>query len=176
VACLGRTIFLAVIVRDATEEDAAGIASLSRENGAYYASIAPEHFRIPDEQGFVEFIRNDHEWRARADTIALVAEVDGAVAGYLEASMQPPLDSARWQSQRDVGEARLLINFVGTADAYKRQGVATRLVEAAEEWGRSRGASISICDTFIDSDLSVPFWEQRMGYERRSIIFRKPLR
>jgi GNAT superfamily N-acetyltransferase len=167
---------VSVVVRDADERDAAGIASLSRENGAYYAAIAPERFRIPDEEGFAEFIRDDREWRERTDTIGLVAEVDGEVAGYLEASMQRPLESARWQSQRDLGESRLHINFVGTADAFKRQGVATRLVEAAEAWGRSQGASVSICDTFIDSDLSVPFWERRMGYERQSIIFRKRLR
>jgi GNAT superfamily N-acetyltransferase len=64
---------------------------------------------------------------------------------------------------------------VGTADAYKRQGVATKLVQAAEDWGRKRGAVVAICDTFIDSPLSVPFWERRMGYKRRAIIFRKRL-
>jgi len=112
--------------------DAAGIASISRENGVYYAQLAPERFRVPDADGLEEFIRDDEEWRARPDSIALVAEVEGDVAGYLEASLQPPLDSARWQSQRDLAETRLFINFVGTADRYKRQGVATLLVQAAE--------------------------------------------
>jgi GNAT superfamily N-acetyltransferase len=77
--------------------------------------------------------------------------------------------------QLDGGTARLFINFVGTADAYRRQGAGTKLVEAAEEWGRRRGAVVSLCDTFIDSPLSVPFWERRMGYQRRAIIFRKRL-
>jgi len=120
-------------------------------------------------------IENDGDWRTAAENLALVAEVDGEVAGYLEASVQPPIDTARWQAQRDLGETRLAINFVGTADAYKRQGVATQLVAAAEEWGRSQGATVAICDTYIDSPLSVPFWERRMGYERRAIIFRKRL-
>ena len=102
-------------------------------------------------------------------------EDDGAIAGYLEASLQFPEDSARWQAQRDLLEIRLLINFVGTADAYKRQGVATKLVEAAEDWGRERGAVVAVCDTFIESPLSVPFWERRMGHKQRAIIFRKRL-
>ena len=62
---------MSVVVRDATGMDAAGIASISRENGAY--------FRVPDADGFEEFIRDDEEWRARPDSIALVAEVEMAV-------------------------------------------------------------------------------------------------
>jgi GNAT superfamily N-acetyltransferase len=166
---------VAVSIREARDDDAAGIASLSRESGAYYVQLAPEYFRLPDEEGFIAFIENDHKWRERSDTVALVAEDDGSIAGYLEASLQFPEDSARWQAQRDLSEIRLFINFVGTADAYKRQGVATKLVQAAEDWGRKRGAVVAICDTFIDSPLSVPFWERRMGYKRRAIIFRKRL-
>jgi GNAT superfamily N-acetyltransferase len=152
-----------------------GIARISLDNGAYYARIAPEHFKQPDEEGLAEFIEDDSEWRQSRENLALVAEVDGEVAGYLEASMQAPMETARWQSQRDLGDPRLFISYVGTADAYKRLGVATKLVEAAEDWGRANGAVASICDTFIESLLSVPFWEERMGYTGRSIIFRKPL-
>jgi GNAT superfamily N-acetyltransferase len=166
---------VAVSIREARDADAEGIARLSRENSTYYVQLAPEVFRLPDEEGLVAFIESDREWREGPDTLALVAEDDGAVAGYLEASLQRPNETARWQGQRDLSDIRLFINFVGTADAYKRQGVATKLVEAAEQWGRDRGAVVALCDTFIDSPLSVPFWEQRMGYERRAIIFRKRL-
>ena len=164
-----------VVIREYRDGDAAGIVQISRDNARFYVGIAPDHFRTPDEDGFVELFENDGEWRDAPDNLALVAEVDGQVAGYLEATVQPPLETARWQAQRDLGETRLTINFVGTADAYKRQGVATALVEAAEGWGRSKGASVAICDTYIDSPLSVPFWEERMGYSRRAIIFRKAL-
>ena len=44
-----------------------------------------------------------------------------------------------------------------------------------EEWGRSKGAVAAVCDTYSESPLSVPFWEERVGYERRAIIFRKAL-
>jgi GNAT superfamily N-acetyltransferase len=53
--------------------------------------------------------------------------------------------------------------------------VGTRLVEAAEEWGRRRGATIAFLDTWVDSPSSVPFWEEGMVYARRSIIFTKRL-
>jgi hypothetical protein len=34
---------------------------------------------------------------------------------------------------------------------------------------------VSLLDTWADSPVSVPFWERRMGYSRRSIVFRKAL-
>jgi GNAT superfamily N-acetyltransferase len=169
------TVASAVVVRDARTDDASAIARIGQENSKRHVELAPALFRIPDEEGLVEFIASDSEWRADPANLALVAEVDGDVAGYLEASLQPPLDSARWQGQRDLGETRLFINYVGTAPAHHRRGVATALVEAAEAWGRERGATVATLDTWIDSPMSVPFWERRMGYARRSIIFRKPL-
>jgi len=144
------------------------------ENGSYYARIAPTDFRIPDEEGLVE----DSEPGADANTdtaLTLVAEVDGRFASYLEAQLLPPLESARYQSQPDLAHPRLFINALGTLQEYWRRGVATQLVEAAEAWGRERGALVSICDTYVGSPVSIPFWEERMGYERRAVILRKPL-
>jgi GNAT superfamily N-acetyltransferase len=162
-------------IREYRDGDAAGIVRISRENACVYARLAPDYFRTPDEDGFVELIENDGGWRDAPENLALVAEVDGEVVGYLEASVHAPLETARWQAQRDLATTRLAINFVGTADAQKRRGIATRLVAAAEAWGRSQGATVALCDTYIDSPLSVPFWERRMGYTRRAVIFRKPL-
>ena len=36
----------------------------------------------------------------------------------------PPRETARWQAQRDLGETRLAINFVGTAEAHQRRELA----------------------------------------------------
>jgi GNAT superfamily N-acetyltransferase len=166
---------VAVVIREYRDGDAAGIVRISRENARFYTELAPDYFKLPDEDGFVELFDNDGAWRDAPENLALVAEVDGEVAGYLEATVHAPLETAKWQAQRDLGETRLAINFVGTADAHKRKGVATGLVEAAEEWGRAKGATVSICDTYAASPLSVPFWEQRMGYARQAIVFRKPL-
>ncbi len=165
-----------ITLRAARAEDAPAIARIGQENSAYYARLAPELYRVPDEGAAVELIAGDEEWRSRPTSLALVAEVDGEIAGYLEAALEEPMESAPAQGQRDLGKARLFISFLGTADRYKRQGVATRLVEAAEEWGRARGAEVALCDTWIDSPLSVPFWEERMGYARRAIIYRKQLK
>jgi ribosomal protein S18 acetylase RimI-like enzyme len=166
-----------VVVRDARADDAAAIAHLAQANGRVAVELAPELFRVPDAEGLVDFIAEDEDWRAEATNLALVADVAGEVAGYLEASIQPPLESAPWQGQHDLAETRLFINYVGRAPAHQRRGVATALVEAAEAWGCELGATVATLDTWIDSPMSVPLWERRMGwgYHRRSIIFRKLL-
>ncbi len=155
--------------------DGDALAQIILENSGYYAELAPDYFKQATAEGLVEFVESDDEWRAAPDNFARVADVDGEVAGYVEATIQPPLETARWQSQRDLAAPRLFIGFVQTADRFKRIGVATKLVEAAEEWGRQRGAKVAVCDTYIDSPMSVPFWETRMGYTRRAVVLRKEL-
>jgi GNAT superfamily N-acetyltransferase len=163
-----------ITVRDAGPGDGAGIVRCHEDSARYYVELAPELFRLPDEDGLVEFVEPKDS--LPDDYLEIVAEVDGEIAGHLEAKLEPPLESARFQIVSEVGETRLVINALATAEPFKRQGVATALVQAAEEWGRECGATSAFLDTWVESPSSVPFWEGRMGYERRSIIFRKPLR
>jgi GNAT superfamily N-acetyltransferase len=161
-----------VTLRPGSREDAHALARLSLESSAYYAEIAPETHAPGEQEGFAEWIVA--EWDDGPNTLALVAELDDEIAGYVEATIQEPPAWGRFFSSRDVRERRLYINALLTAEPYRRRGVGTRLVEAAEEWGRERGATVALLDTSYESPLSVPFWE-RMGYGRRSIIFRKRL-
>jgi GNAT superfamily N-acetyltransferase len=76
---------------------------------------------------------------------------------------------------RILGQTRLYVNELGVAEAYRRRGVATRLLTSAERWGREHGATLVYLDTYAYSPLSVPFYEHRMGYRRASITFEKRL-
>jgi ribosomal protein S18 acetylase RimI-like enzyme len=165
-----------VVVRERRwVEDAEAIAGLVLESNAYYSALAPEFFTSVETQGLVEWVARDADWLMQATTFARVAEVDGEFAGYLAANIQEPDENAQFTGNRDLRERRLYIHFVVTAEAHKRKGVATRLVEAAEAWARSQGVSVALCDTYADSPQSVLFWEKGMGYSRRSIKFRKRL-
>jgi hypothetical protein len=52
---------VAITIRGARDEDAAGIGRLGQENSAYYVQLAPEYFRLPDEEGTVVEVGVD-EW------------------------------------------------------------------------------------------------------------------
>ncbi|HEX7993925.1 MAG TPA: GNAT family N-acetyltransferase [Streptosporangiaceae bacterium] len=64
---------------------------------------------------------------------------------------------------------------VGWLAARLPHGVGGALLDAAETWGLSRGARVARLDTYVGSPVAVPFYEDRMGYERRSIVFQKQL-
>jgi len=49
------------------------------------------------------------------------------------------------------------------------------LMSAAERWGRDRGATHALVISYANSPSSVPFYEDRIGYERHTIGFLKPL-
>lgn len=164
-----------MIMRRRQPEDLHGIVTLVVESNAYYAAHAPDLFAPVEEEGLGEWLAGDEEWLADPANLALVAELDSEVAGYLEASIRLPSASARFSGNRDLREPHLFVNAVVTAERCKRRGVGTAVVEAAESWAREKGVRPALCDTFLGSRQSLPFWEERMGYKRRSVRLRKQL-
>ncbi len=137
--------------------------------------MSPALFQIPPEEGFRELLIADADWREQPINLALVAELDDQVVGYLEASIQEPGAAARWQWASDSDRRKVSIGFVATDSALQRVGIASPLVKAAEDWGREHGAEVAVTETWMESPFSVPFWERKMGYVRRNITLRKPL-
>ena len=142
--------------------------------GAYYARLDPAHFQIPSTDGLAESFEAGFG-PEREDVLRLVAEVDGLVAGWVTARIEHRAASAAHQMVRELGWTRLFVDALMVDQALWRQGIGTALLMAAESWGRDRGASVVRLNTYPDSSVSVPFYERHMGYQRRSILFQKPL-
>jgi GNAT superfamily N-acetyltransferase len=100
--------------------------------------------------------------------------LDGELVGLLEAMLEPPDESARFQMLPDHARTRLFINLLAVHSRAWRRGVGRALVDAAESWARERGATVSRLETYLDSPVSLPFWEG-VGYRRRSVKLFKPL-
>lgn len=111
-----------------------------------------------------------------AGSLYVVAELDGRVIGSLSARLQFPEPDAAAQLTRGQGRTRLAVDALMVMQEEWRHGAGAALLEAAESWGHSEGAEVVRLDTYAHSPVSVPFYERRMGYRRRVIVFEKPLR
>jgi GNAT superfamily N-acetyltransferase len=165
---------MGVTVRPPTPDDAEALARSWLEGARELLAMAPDRFRLPDEHGLVEFFREDLEGVAGPDLLSLVAELDGEIAGSLAARVHGPIGSARFQVLDYLGKPRVYVNHLMVSPKFRRRGVATALMDAAEGWARKQGAGSIALDTYAESPLSVPFYEA-VGYERASIVFEKRL-
>ena len=142
-----------ISVREAQPADAEALARLHADVARYYDERGPHYF----DEG----------------QLRLVAEVDGEVVGALTARLLEPV-TVGGDATGDA-EKRLRIDYLATAAASRRAGIGTRLVQAAESWGRRVGATIAETTAFRGSALSIPFWEDRMGYEELPMSLEKRL-
>ncbi len=159
-------------IREARPDDAAELAQIWLEFARHYASLDPDAFQIPAEEGLANWIetgiRADNPSRRR-----LVADIDGHIAGFAVGAIIEPAEHAERQLLADLGRKRLGIDAVATAERFRRRGVATALIDELERWGREEGAELVLAETHAESPMSIPFWERRMSYERRSVRFVK---
>jgi GNAT superfamily N-acetyltransferase len=142
-----------ISVREAQPADAEALARVHADVARYYDERGPHYF----DEG----------------QLRLVAEVEGEVVGALTARLLEPV-TVGGDATGDE-EKRLRIDYLATAAASRRAGIGTRLVQAAESWGRRVGATIAETTAFRGSALSIPFWEDRMGYEELPMSLEKRL-
>lgn len=142
-----------ISVRDAQPGDAEALARVHADVARYYDERGPHYF----DEG----------------QLRLVAELEGEVVGALTARLLEPVIAGG--DGRGEAETRLRIDYLATAAASRRAGIGTRLVQAAENWGRKVGATIAETTAFRGSALSIPFWEDRMGYEELPMSLEKRL-
>lgn len=147
-----------------------------QDAGRFYVDVSAQDFQVPDEDGLVDWLECGVEaMEADPDLALLVAEVDGTVVGWVGARLVVPVSDARWQLQRELAVTRLIIDAVAVAEEHRGSGTGVDLVQAAERWGRERGASIAVADGNWASGVVPRFYEARLGYRRRSVSLRKAL-
>jgi GNAT superfamily N-acetyltransferase len=164
-----------LVVRRARPGDGIDLARNWLDVARHFVELDADAFQVPATDGLVAWFEELLRRPRSADEVWLVAEVDGRVVGDVSAHLEQPAEDADRQSLRNLGQARLYVNALAVEEASRRHGVGARLMAAVEEWGRAKGAVRAVLTTYHASPLSVPFYEQRMGYQRRSIVFEKRL-
>ena len=162
-------------IRAARVDDADGLADAWRAFGRYYADIDPQLFRVPEAEGLPAWFDSRLREDRGDDTLWLVAERDGRVVGFVQAQIWPPAEDADRHLMREVSEPILKVDSIMVMADERGAGIGTALMSAAETWGRERGATRAVVISYANSPSSIPFYEERMGYERHTVGFLKPL-
>jgi GNAT superfamily N-acetyltransferase len=164
-----------VLVRAPRSCDGEGAARAWLDFAEYYTELDPDAFQIPRNEGLVEWLEDRLLGAYSPDDFVRVADMDGEVVGFVDASFLPPDREAPWQLVREVVMPRVFVNALAVQARHWRGGIGTRLMNAVEEWARARQARLIVLDTYTRSPISVPFYEQRMEYTRQSLRFAKRL-
>lgn len=129
------------VVRPATPDDALAVARLSSEWGypCYEDTMRSRLQRMIESPAH----------------LVLVAEVDGAAAGWATGEVRLSLGS----------EPRVEITGLVVTKGFRRAGVGRLLVEKIELWGLKKGCREIFLRSNIARPEAHPFYE-RLGYER----------
>ncbi len=141
-----------ITIRDATTADASSIAGLMSELG--YPTAESE---MRERLAAIEV---DASYRT------FVAQVGAAVVGVAGVGLAP-------YYERNGTYGRILVLSIG--EAHRRSGLGRALVEAAEAWAASRGASAMLVNTAHHRQNAHQFYAG-MGYASTGLRFVKELR
>ena len=124
---------MAVAIRKAEAGDLEALGRLGAMLIRTHYAFDRHRFLAPNkgsESGYASFLGRVLD---SSDACVFVAERDGAIVGYVFAAFEP----LSWKELR--GPAGF-IHDVAVADEARRLGIGTKLVQAAIEWLRERGA------------------------------------
>jgi GNAT superfamily N-acetyltransferase len=151
-----------IILRPATAEDRPFIDSLSpRLSGvprpAWHDETAMEGFQ--DRHMAASFAP------VEGSSTLIACGEDGRRLGYIH--LRPSEDGV-------TNEPCGYISLLATTKEAEGSGVATRLMAAAEDWGRDRGYRLLSLDVFADNRRAVDFY-RRGGFKTETRRMVKPL-
>lgn len=120
------------LIRPAEPRDLAALGRLGASLMRTHYAFDRQRFLSPDEgaeAGYAAFLGTQlHE----DDAVVMVAEIDGAVAGYVYAGVEP----LSWKELRD--EAGFVHDLL-VSDEARNSGVGRQLLDAAVSWLKQRG-------------------------------------
>jgi ribosomal protein S18 acetylase RimI-like enzyme len=116
----------------------------------------------PDGLTLSEDIRKGHMW---------VMEVDGQIAGLISIDNEQPTEY-RNVSWRYHGQA-VVIHRLTIHPGHQRQGLASRMMEFAEDIAEKHGCAAIRLDAYTQNPAATALYE-RLGYEKAGTVrFRK---
>ena len=149
------------VIRLAEPRDLPALGRLGAQLVRGHHAFDGDRFMAPGpdiEDGYAWFLGTQ---LGQPDVVIYVAEVAGAVVGYAYAGMEP-------QSWKELREAAGFIQDILVEEAFRGQGIATRLLEAASAWLEERGAPRVMLWT-AEKNPGAQRLFQRAGFRRTMI-------
>ncbi|MCY4062312.1 MAG: GNAT family N-acetyltransferase [Chloroflexi bacterium] len=140
------------MIRLAEAADAESIGHLWAEMVAYHAALDPETFR-PAERGAERYARGILDRLRDADARVLVAEIDGAVVGYVNGVV------ADITTELFIPLRCGLLADIYLQAAFRRRGLGKQLVERLMLWFRSRGVNHIEWHVSARNHEALAFWK-----------------
>ncbi len=156
-----------VQIRPATPGDMAAVGRLGALLVAQHHALDPQRFIAGGEDvagGYAWFLGTQLR---EPEAVILVAEREGEVVGYAYAALEPH----DWKALR---EAAGFLHDVVVAESTRRQGVATRLVEAACSRLREQGAPRVLLWSAAPNTAAQALFE-RLGFRRTMVEMTREL-
>jgi GNAT superfamily N-acetyltransferase len=97
------------------------------------------------------------------DTLRLVAAQDGQVLGFAQGALEAAPPHPAFQPRRFFALYDLVVD-----PTFRRQGIATLLLDRCEAWARERGASEFELNVYAFNEEALAFYARR-GYRTRSM-------
>ena len=153
-----------VRIRPATAADAEGITRVYLESAEHHAAIDPARYSVPGAATILERYRTGAQHpRHGLDCITFIAEIDGGVAGFLDARIERPFDAMH----RPM--VYCYVAEIAVAADRRSQGIGRLLMQTAEQWGREKGARVVSLEYNSKNPRAASFYE-RIGYEAATVL------
>jgi GNAT superfamily N-acetyltransferase len=140
------------MIRLAEAADAERIGALLAEMVAYHADLDPQTFR-PAEKGAERYARGILDRLRDSDARVLVAEIDGAVVGYVHGVIAD-ITTELFMPLRCGLLADIYLQV-----AFRRRGLGKLLVERLMLWFRSRGVNQFEWQVSAGNHEALAFWK-----------------
>ena len=160
-----------ITIRPALPDDAKGIARAFTESAEHHARLDSERYFVPSKDAIAARYRDgrQHPPEAAATSVTLVAEIHGEVVGFVDARLEQSTDAMH----RELVYCHVI--EIAVEQKHQSAGVGARLLQAAEEWGRERGAHLASLEYLASNTRAARFYQQRMGYHVAAITAIKRL-
>jgi len=147
---------MAIVVRRATNDDAALISTLNADVQAIHAAELPWRFKSPGPETFPPSAAAS--LLANPNNLVFVADIDSEPAGYAYAEV-----IRRSETPFHHAFEMIYLHHISVRSAHRRCGVGKSLIDAVRAAGQERGISLVTLDVYTFNEEARAFF-RRSGF------------